>query len=187
MYLIKTSNGQELPLCLDCYSKFAQQQQIEMENNERWMNYLQDEMASSSGFQIGPRFPQRPRPVHISETKMTNINVSNSVVGTINTGSIGSVDQSISALIQTGEPSLADAIKQLSEAIISSGDLTSNQKNELVESLSVIAGEAATPEKRRRKTVANALLDRAIQIASTANDITDICQKWWPVLQSAFT
>jgi hypothetical protein len=187
MYAITTSDGKELPLCLDCYSKYAVIQQNELESHERWMNYLQDEMASASGFRIGPRFPPRPRPVHISGTKMTNINVSNSVVGTINTGSIGSVDQSISALIQTGEPALANAIKQLSEAIISSGDLTSNQKNELVESLSVIAGEAATPKNRQRKTVANALLDRAIQMASTANDITDVCQKWWPVLQSAFS
>ena len=72
----------------------------------------------------GPRFPTRPRPVVVAGTKLHNINVNNSVVGTINTGSIGTVDQSISALVQSGEPEIAKAIKALSEAILQSHDIT---------------------------------------------------------------
>ena len=122
-----------IPLCLKCFLKFSQVSQAETENNERMMNFLQDEMAAVVGMPpIGPRFPPRPRPVVIAGAKMHNINVSNSIVGTINTGSIGLVDQSISALLQVGEPDLAEAVKALSEAILSNKDLTSNQKNELV-------------------------------------------------------
>jgi ABC-type transporter Mla subunit MlaD len=124
--------------------------------------------------------------VHIGGVKLNNISVSNSVVGTINTGSIGSVDQSISALVQLGERALAEAIKSLSEAILQSADLTQNQRNELVEILSVLAKEAATPKEGRRGAVAQTLLDRAMKITSLANDITDVCQKWWPVLVAAF-
>lgn len=118
---------------------------------------------------------------------MHNIHVNNSVVGTINTGSIGTVDQSISALVQSGEPTLADAIKGLSEGILQSGDLTRNQKNELIESLSVISREAATPLETRQNTVAMALLEKAMKVTALANDITDVCQKWWPVLIAAFS
>ena len=117
---------------------------------------------------------------------MNNISVNNSVVGTINTGSIGTVDQSISALVQCGEPGIAEAIKNLSEAILQSNDLTRNQINELIESLSVIAKEAATPKEARRNTVVASLLDRATKITVLANDIAEVCQKWWPVLLAAF-
>jgi hypothetical protein len=179
---------QNIPLCLDCYFKFTQIQQQQTENSERMMNYLSDEMSVIVGLPpMGPRFPPRPRPAVVAGAKLHNISVSNSVVGTINTGSIGTVDQSITALIQTGEPALAEAVKSLSEAILQSGDLTRNQKNELVESLSIIAKEAAAPKEARRNTVATALLERAMKVTALANDITDVCQKWWPVLLAAFS
>lgn len=175
-------------LCLDCYFKFSQIQQRELENNERMINYFGDQIwASVDLLPKGPRFPPRPQPVIIEGAKLHNINVSNSVVGTINTGSIGTVDQSISALVQIGEPNLAEAIKALSEAILQSGDLTRNQKNELIESLSVISKEAATPNEARQNTVALSLLEKAIKVTALANDIADVSQKWWPILVAAFS
>ena len=178
---------QNIPLCLDCYFKLAQIQQQQIENNERMMNYFSDEMAFSAGLPpMGPRFPPRPQPVVVAGAKLQNIHVNNSVVGTINTGSIGTVDQSISALLQSGEPALAEAIKGLSEAILQSGDLTKNQKNELIESLSVISKEAATPKDARQNTVALSLLEKAMKVTALANDITNVCQKWWPVLLTVF-
>lgn len=179
---------QNTPLCLDCYFKFSQIQQQQMENKERMMNYLADEMAFTVGLPpMGPRFPPRPQPVVVAGAKLHNIHVNNSVVGTINTGSIGTVDQSISALVQSGEPALAEAIKGLSEAILQSGDLTRKQKNELIESLSVISKEAATPVDARQNTVALLLLKKAMKVTMLANDIADVCQKWWPVLIAAFS
>lgn len=179
--------AQDIPLCLDCYLKFSQISQAEMENHERWMNYLHDEIAAQVGMPpMGPRFPTRPKPVILGGVRMNNINVSNSVVGTINTGTIGVIDQSISALVQTGQPELAQAVKELSEAILKSGDLTSNQKAELVEGLSVVAEEASAPKERRRSSVARTILENASKVIALADDITDVCQKWWPVLMAAF-
>ena len=178
---------QEIPLCLDCYFKLSQIQQQQVENNERMMNYASDQISASVGLSpMGPRFPPRPKPVVVAGVKLNNIHVSNSVVGTINTGSIGTVDQSITALTNVGEPELAEAVKTLSEAILQSSDLTPNQKNELIESLSVISKEAAAPKEAKRSTVALSLLEKAAKITLAANDITDLCQKWWPVLVAAF-
>jgi hypothetical protein len=179
---------QNIHLCLECYFKLSQIQQQEIENNERMMNYLSDQMAFTVGLPpMWPRFLPRPQPVVVAGVKLHNIHVNNSVVGTINTGSIGTVDQSISALVQSGEPALAEAIKGLSEAILQSGDLTRNQKNELIESLSVISKEVATPAGARQNTVALSLLEKAMKATALANDITDVCQKWWPVLVAAFS
>lgn len=178
---------QNIPLCLDCYFKYSQIEQCALENNERMINFLRDQIAASVGMPpLGSRFPPRPQPVQIGDVKLNNISINNSVVGTVNTGSIGSIDQSISVLNQLGEPNLAAAIKALSEAILQSGDLTSNQRNELVEILSVLAKEAATPREARKSAVAETLLEKAAKITSLANDISDVCQKWWPVLLAAF-
>lgn len=180
-------SDQEIPLCLNCYFRYQQLQQAEIENNERMMNYNLDQMAAMVGMPpMGPRFPERPRPVILSGVKMNHINVTNSVVGTLNTGSIGVVDQSITALVQVGDNSLGEALKELSQAILGSKDLTTNQKNELMESLSAISTEAITPKENRKKSVASILIERASQVTSLATDIADACQKWWPIVQAAF-
>jgi len=176
-----------IPLCLDCYFKFSQIQERQTEGLERMINFYSDQMSAAVGLPpMGPRFPPRPQPIVLAGAKLQNINIKNSVVGTVNLGSIGTVDQSISALIQTGETEVADAIKHLSEAVLQSNDLSRNQINEIIESLSAISKEAATPKGSRQNTVALSLLDKAMKIAATANDITDVCQKWWPVLQAVF-
>ena len=184
MYLV---TEKDIPLCLNCYSQYSQNNQAEMEANERMINYLSDQMSFSVGLPpMGPRFPEPPQPIQISGVKLNNIHVSNSVIGTINTGTIGTVDQTISALIQLGEPTLAEGIKSLTEAVIGSSDLSENQKNELVEILGAVASEAATPKEERKNLVVKTLLDRGEQILALANDITDVGQKWWPVLLGAF-
>jgi hypothetical protein len=179
---------QNIPLCLNCYSKVAQIEQQELENHERMLNYLSDEISFSFGLpSMGPRFPSRPKPLHIGDVKLNNISVNNSVVGTINTGSIGNLDQSISVLAQLNQPQLAETFKKLSEAILQSGDLTGNQRNELIEALSVISREAATPPETRQNTVALSLLERAEQITSMANDISELCKQYWPMIVAVFS
>lgn len=184
MYLV---TEYEVPLCLHCYSKFSQVEQAKIELLEREMNYLNDQASFISGLpSIGPRFSPRPQPIQITGAKLNNINISNSVVGTINTGYLNSVDQAITALNSLGESSIAEAIKELTEATLKSNDLGKNQKNELIEILDVLASEAATPNEERKKIIVKSLLERGMQLTKLANDITDIGQKWWPILLTAF-
>ncbi|PZN68691.1 MAG: hypothetical protein DM484_31020 [Candidatus Methylumidiphilus alinenensis] len=118
---------------------------------------------------------------------MNNIHVSNSVIGTINTGSIGTIDQTISALIQLGEVSVATAVKELTEAIINSSNLTPNQKNKLVETISFVSTEAATPKENRKTAIGFDLLDNGLKIIKVADDLFDVYQKYWPILVSVFS
>lgn len=180
-------DSESIELCLDCYFKFSLIQQRDLENAERMINYSKDQIFASIGLApTGARFPLRPQPVFIGDTKLNNININNSVVGTINTGSIGMLDQCISALVQLGNEEVAASVKAITEAVLKSNDLTQNQKNEVIESLSVISREAATPEASRQNTAALSLLDKAVKITSAANDISDICLKFWPLLISIF-
>lgn len=184
MYLV---GPEKIPLCLDCYFKVAQILQQQNENNERTLNYAAQQMEFIAGLPgVTPQFPPRPKAVYVQGAKLNNISVSNSVVGTINTGSLGTVDQSISALVQIGEPEMAGAVKGLSEAILTSADLTRNQQNELVEILGAIAKQAATPKAARENSVATTLIERAVKLTSLAGDIAETCNKYWPILVTAF-
>jgi hypothetical protein len=70
-----------IPLCLDCYCKLVNAQDIQSAENERMLNYLQDKMSVIAGLPpMGPRFPERRQPVHISAGTFHSINVKNSNV-----------------------------------------------------------------------------------------------------------
>jgi len=174
-------------LCLACYSKVAAIKQQEFDNNARLMNFALEHMDAAIGFgPATPRFPIGLPSVIVEGMKLNNIHVTNSIVGTINTGSIGSIDQSISALRQFGEQDIAESLKVLSETVLRSQDLTREQVNSIVESLSVISREAASPPEKRQSSVALTLLEKAEKYTSMANDISGICSQHWPVLVSFF-
>jgi hypothetical protein len=86
IYLV---SDQKIPFCLDCYYKFSQINQQQIEMGERQMNFLLDQMDDIIGFpQSGPRFPIRrpPQTINLGAGTFNNINVSNSTVGVLNTG-----------------------------------------------------------------------------------------------------
>ncbi|UXA62957.1 hypothetical protein M0D48_08430 [Xanthomonas prunicola] len=179
---------QGIPLCLDCYFKVAQIQQQQLEELERASNYCTDQIWASVGLRPqGARYPPRPKPVYVGNAQLNNISVNNSVVGTINTGSIQSVDQSITALVQTGEQEVAKALKALSEAVLQSQDLSNNQRKELIEILGLVAREAAGPAEARKNFAVAPLLERAQVVTGLAADITQLCQTYWPVLIAFFS
>lgn len=174
-------------LCLDCYAKVHAIQQSDSDRAERLINFASDHMDEIVGFgPSGARFPERPRPVMISGASVNNINVSNSVVGTINTGSIDQLRQSITANYKSGHGSIADALKALSAAAVDSTELTIEQKNELVELFNAISTEALAPPDQRKGAVAKALLDRAGQVMCVAASLGTAVAAWMPVLAAAF-
>ena len=178
----------QIPLCLDCYFKFSQIQQQELESNERIINYLSDQISFTAGLPPrGPRFPPRPQPTYLGGVALNNIHVKDSVVGAINTGTVGTIDVAITALKNIGETRIADAVTQVSEAILSSTVLDLSQKNEAAEILSLIAAEAASPPERRRASAIKPLLSRLRELVSVAADVSTIWQQWGPILIGFFS
>ena len=49
-----------------------------------------------------------------------------------------------------------------------------------------VAKEAATPPGQRQNTVAISLLERAEKITAIAADISELCQRYWPVIAAVF-
>ena len=106
---------EEVPLCLDCNLKLTQMSQMQLEANERMINFLSDQMDYSIGLPVsGPRFPPR-KSIHVGGINLNNIKVDNSTIGVLNTGNIESVDVSVTSLQQSGNSQLANAIKLIKE------------------------------------------------------------------------
>ena len=171
-------DGGTFALCLDCQLKFTQIQDIKLAECERQMNYWNDEIAHSVGMPPqGARFPER-RPIYIGAGTMNNINISNSTVGVVNTGITQDIDIAITTLNKGGQKDLALAIQNLSNAILSSNDITDIQRNEIIESLSVITEESTKPEQERRKSV---LLNTMSVIERSINGISSLVTLYEPL------
>jgi hypothetical protein len=109
----------KIPVCLDCYIKFSQAMDQQTENLERQLNYLATEMEMVFGMTgVIPRFPPRPpRTVLAGNMALNHIHVSNSSVGVLNTGTIGTIDGAVGVMHSTGERQAAEAFKQMTEAM----------------------------------------------------------------------
>ena len=99
-----------VPLCLDCNLKLAQINQIQNDAAERYINFLSDEMDDIVGLpRSGARFPER-KTVSLGGVTLHNINVTNSTVGVINSGSIGTIDTAVTVLKQSGDSQVAEVV-----------------------------------------------------------------------------
>jgi hypothetical protein len=180
--------NQRIPLCLGCYKAYSQLVQEQIENCERSINFNTAYIASVAGLPASalPMYSERATPIVVEGFHLNNINVSGSVVGTINTGSIGSMDQTISALLQLGETPVADAVRKITETVIRTKDITEPDKQELLEIINAISSEAATPAASRKKIVGKTLLERGKQLLSVAKDAGSVAKNIWPILESIF-
>jgi hypothetical protein len=92
----------------------------------------------------------------------------------------------VTVLKQSGDPQLAEALRNLSEAIIASNEIQTDAKNQALEILSVLSTEATAPKERRHNTVVAALTSRLQELLGVAQGLTVLWAQWGPVIMSAF-
>jgi len=178
---------EEIPICLDCNLKLNQMYQMQSEANERMINYLSDQMDYTVGLPLsGPRFPPR-KTIHVGDVSLNNIRVDNSTIGVLNTGNIESVDVSVTSIEQSGDSQLANAIKELANAVVSSNELQDETKNQLIEILSVVSSEATAPVERQRKGVVKVLIEQFKNALCISAQLTQLWATWGPIIVASFS
>jgi hypothetical protein len=185
-----SDNEGELYLCLDCNLKFEHAETLEFQRTAQQFNLAAAAFETVSGLPgMLPRMPVPPvRTLPVSNTmNIHNINVQDSVVGVINTGSIEAVDNAITVLKQSGADAMAVAIAKLTESVINSAEAESELKNELVEILSVLGEEATKPQPQRRIAVVRALFGELSTGFSGLASLTQLWQQYGPVIQAFFS
>jgi len=131
---------------------------------------------------------QAPRVIQKGNGHMSvkNIQVTNSQIGVLNIGAIENVDSTVSVLKTTGNAELAQAITQLSEAVIQSGEIVTDVKNQIIELLGAISSEAVAPKRKQRKAVVKAILSELSETLKTVASLASLWESVKAVLEHFF-
>ena len=117
-------------------------------------------------------------------TTYNNIRVDNSIVGSINTGNIKKLDIMMSAIREGNNCELANALQNLTQAILNATNLKQSDKNSALECLSFLSEEAFTPEKERRPTMGRVAISTLEQILSNVGSIASVWSAAKPLLET---
>jgi hypothetical protein len=152
--------GQDVPLCLDCYSKLNIIQNAEFLRSAAMMNQALDDMdmmvpiAPSSGrIPVKDLAKAMQKPSHV----YNNIRVSNSQIGVLNTGDLAKIDAVITMSNGSDVEALGQNLKDLTQAVIDSTELTGDLKKEMVDLINVLATQIVGPKSERKPSVIMAI------------------------------
>ncbi len=177
----------EHPLCVDCNFKLQQSVNLRNERLERQMNFLTDHVEATVGLPgILPRFPKRQTMVHQGPVTLNNIKVDNSVVGTINTGYVQSIDVSMSHFKASGHDQLAEEITKFTESVIKEVSLTNDLKNGILEKISFLTTELFVAKEKQRKSIVKSILSSIKEGISSVASLCTLWDKILPLLQKLF-
>src|ERR1041385_866691 len=178
----------KMPVCLDCYIKFSQVMDRQEENLERQLNYYAAEIEMVMGMPgVVPRFPPRPPRIVLTGSSVLNhIQISNSNIGVLNTGTIGMIDGAVGVMQRGGDREAAESFKRMTEAIANSPDLSGSAKNKAMELLSIIATEAAAPKEKRRGEAMRTLLRDVASALGGAAALVKLWEAAKPVIEALF-
>lgn len=109
---------------------------------------------------------------------MTNIHIQGDLLGVLNTGTIQKVDNSVTVIRNAGGDELASKLAEFVEAVDQTSELTRDAKRQVVELLSVVSTEVASPPKERRVAGMLAIIGNIAQIVGTG---TSIALQWEPL------
>ncbi len=119
------------------------------------LNFMLDQAEISSGtYGLAPRarlvVPQRR--VHTGPVAFNNIRVDRSVVGAINTGELGTLDVRMDQIRLTGDPDLADALRDFTQAVIEAHELSDEDRHDILQHLSFLTKPSETQPRSVLKT-----------------------------------
>lgn len=126
-------------VCLDCCQKIQQMSRAQMADSARMMNYLGESIEYTMGVRDQPPRIQVPEEqLTIQQTTHNHIQVDRSVVGTINTGAISTLNQSLDNIYQNDGESMSQVIKQFTEAFLKDRDVSQTDKEQLLEEIAFL-------------------------------------------------
>lgn len=180
MYLIGDKNS--IPVCLDCYEKWSHIMNMQFLQNAAMMNQALNDMDMITGFPSqGGRMPvQALAQAMMRSHTLNNINISQSQIGVLNTGSIQRIDAAITLSKASDAEEVGIYIKRLTEAVIRSKELDAAQQTEIIELTETLAEEIVGKRKPATITaVMKAITEKVSGVAALAG----AADKLWQVIK----
>ncbi len=176
-------------LCLHCWIAWQRALREGMAEKARVINYLTEQMEMTAGLPgLLPRL-QVPEPapsIYTGAMTFNNIRVSDSVVGVINTGQVQQLDVALDVIRDAGQPNLAEALRNLSQAVVDARDLDPAQKDEAIEHLTFLAEQAVLPQDQRQRSVGRTVLRALERLLNAAASVMTLWQQAQPLLGTLF-
>ncbi len=129
-------------------------------------------------------------PLPIQEKQMTEIKISNSTIGILNTGQIKNIESiniNIGKLNDAGSDEVADALKNITSAVAESTELAADVKSNTLEQLESLSKQAILPANERTKPgVMKAVFTTLSATLAAAGNLAGIWSAWGPAIQKFF-
>ncbi len=123
-------------------------------------------------------------------TYKTEIHLSNSTIGILNTGEIEdvqSISVNVSTLAESGHAEIAKAIKELTEAVAANQNLPADDRAYLLENLEELSRQAALPPEQRAKSgVIKSLVSGLAGSLSAAGGLAEVWSTWGAPIRAFF-
>jgi len=157
----------------------ANWRRIRMQYLERVGRSLQDELTAQ-----GEAAAKRAASVQ------TVFNISGGSIGLLNAGNIEDVENiavNVNSLQQTGNVDPAEALKSLTEATLSSSEISSEKRQELLDLLSELSEQASlVPEQRKKPGVLRAFVSGTGTAFEAAGGLAAAWATWGPAILHFF-
>jgi predicted transcriptional regulator len=127
-------------------------------------------------------------PAYVQQASLsqgTQITIEGSTVGAINTGNIQKLESVINQVTNQEDARLADALKELTNAILESQEITEAVKDELIEQLTFLAEQITTPKESRKLTIAKTVFDAITGLIRTAPALLVLWDRYGPMIEQA--
>lgn len=187
-------------LCLDCYDKLLriserQQQayQARSAQNASMMNFLIESASWQAGLRSTPPRLQVPQAINTTvnrELTMNNINIDRSTIGMLNAGQIQDVESisiNVSAIAQSGNEDVAQALRATTEAVVSSKEISEDERTAILEQLDELSSQAALPlENRAKAGVIKAILTSLTAGLSVGANVAQVWSTWGGTIKTFF-
>lgn len=133
--------------------------------------------------------PTRP-PYRGATTYKTEIHLRDSTVGVLNTGEINNVQSisvNVSSIAEAGHAEMAKALKELTEAVAGSGELSADDRSYVLENLEELSNQAALPQNERAKSgIIKSVAAGVGGSLSAAGGLAEVWSTWGPVIRAYF-
>jgi hypothetical protein len=183
MYLVGDQNN--IPLCLDCFSKLSHVNHMQFLQNAAMMNRALDDLEMTTGFSSsGGRIPVQAMAQAMQRNHtLNNIHISQSQIGILNTGSIQRIDAAITLSKGSDAEEIGFLINNLTQAVIKSTELDATQQNEIIDLTETLAEEVVGKRKPATITaVMKAITERVTGVAALAGAAEKLWQAIKPLL-----
>lgn len=183
----------QTPLCVDCYHKVAHADFMEgqiLHNRLSWvasnLNFIEQDLYSGCGGLLPLKQMIIPQPPSAPRYSSQLIKVSESNIGVINTGTLFNLETSIEVMQNRGDKDLANAIKELTQAVLDNSEINDELRREMAEQLEFLVTEALTAKEKQRKGLARRVITDISQSIATIASLLTIWNNVKPLLQLYF-